>query len=459
MRLVAKIHSSSLAWAILATGLRMSAGVLVLPLALRMIPTAQMDLWFVLVAVGNLVLLLDGGLGPTIMRSVSYVAAGVSQLRGHGIQEWDATRATERGGNHAYLKTMCDSLVGAYRTLGLVIGGMLLIGGSGVIFFRNAAVTWSEGLVWAIYVIGIVFTLLAGLWIAICSGLDYVRDAQRCIVFGQVVFLIVAWGGIYADHGLLALSCAYACGALVTFLLARLAAKGLLRGFGVTVGDCFDRAILSAVWPTAWRGITVGLGGFLIVNANTLICYHFLPAGTTSSYGLTLQASGILSSLSAIWLAVKLPTISRLRAKGEIDEVARLFVNTIKKSLGTYLLGALGLLFFGQGLLDLIRSNVSLLPSFEISLLLVIGFLEVHHILYANLVLSENKNPFLLPAITSGACIVLLSVYLVPLWGTLGIIIARGVVQASFNNWWTVWRAIRGLGYTLRQWILIIMGN
>ena len=435
----------------LATGLKMGAGVLVLPLALRMLPMEQMDLWFVLVTIGNLVLLLDGGLGPTVMRSISYVVAGVVQLRGDGIEELPSS-----GGrvNQNYLKTICDTLNRAYKAMGVAIGGLLLIGGGSLAFLRweGATVLRIETWVWIIYVIGVVLTLQAGLWIALCSGLNHVRDAQRSIVVGQGTFLLVAWIGIYAGFGLIALATAYVCGAFITYRLARNVSLRYLNEMGISLGHTFDRQILAAVWPTAWRGISVGLGGFLIVNANTLICFYLLPPGSTSSYGLTLQASTILGSLSVIWLAVKLPTINRLRAQGEIDAVAQLFVGAVKKSLGSYLLGAVVVLSVGQGLLDVIGSKVDLLPQFETSLLLIIGFLEMHHILYSNLVQSENRNPFLLPSIVSGVIIVAVSVQVAPIAGVIGMIVVRGAVQAAFNNWWTVLRGIRGLGYTVSGW-------
>jgi ABC-type spermidine/putrescine transport system permease subunit II len=70
----------------------------------------------------------------------------------------------------------------------------------------------------------------------------------------------------------------------------------------------------------------------------------------------------------------------------------------------------------------------------------------MHHSLYAELVYSENVNPFVRPALISGVAIIILSVLLTPRFGVWGMLLAGGLVQLCFNNWWPVVRAIQGLG-------------
>jgi hypothetical protein len=70
----------------------------------------------------------------------------------------------------------------------------------------------------------------------------------------------------------------------------------------------------------------------------------------------------------------------------------------------------------------------------------------MHHSLYAELVYSENVNPFVKPALISGVAIIILSMLLTPRFGVWGMLLASGLVQLCYNNWWPVLRAIRGLG-------------
>jgi len=86
----------------------------------------------------------------------------------------------------------------------------------------------------------------------------------------------------------------------------------------------------------------------------------------------------------------------------------------------------------------------------QLTALTAIQFLEMHHSLYGQLVLTENRNPFLRPALISGGAIAVLSVLLTPRLGIWGMLLSTGFVQACFNNWWPIGRAIRGLDLTVR---------
>jgi len=102
--------------------------------------------------------------------------------------------------------------------------------------------------------------------------------------------------------------------------------------------------------------------------------------------------------------------------------------------------------------LEIVGSHTMALPRGQLALALLIFGLEMHHVLYAGLVISENRNPFVAPALISGLATVVLSLMLTPRIGVWGLLIAQGFVQACFNNWWTIYRAIHGLGLPSRDY-------
>jgi O-antigen/teichoic acid export membrane protein len=137
--------------------------------------------------------------------------------------------------------------------------------------------------------------------------------------------------------------------------------------------------------------------------------------------------------------------ISQFRISGRLREVTRLFIVRVRWSLLTYLGGALGLLAFGHLGLALIHARTDLVASPILIVLLLVYFLELQHTCYASLVVSENVNPFLAQALISGVATVSLSLILTPRLGLWGIVLSFGAVQLCCNNWWPVWRGIRGL--------------
>src|SRR5262249_19917946 len=138
--------------------------------------------------------------------------------------------------------------------------------------------------------------------------------------------------------------------------------------------------------------------------------------------------------------------INQMRASGNLGSLTALFVTRLRIAIATYIVGALVILFLGNTVLQLIHAKTLLLPTAQLAVFLLIYFLEMFHSCHAALVISENVNPFVLPALVSGLAIVALSYALTPVWSIWGILFSFGIGQASFNNWWPVVRAIRGLG-------------
>ena len=87
------------------------------------------------------------------------------------------------------------------------------------------------------------------------------------------------------------------------------------------------------------------------------------------------------------------------------------------------------------------------LPSLLIGLFVVIG-LEGHHAIFREITLTSHRNPFALPVVLSGILIGILTLVLVRWIGLWGLILAPGLVQICFNNWWTVLVGLHSMGKT-----------
>jgi hypothetical protein len=124
----------------------------------------------------------------------------------------------------------------------------------------------------------------------------------------------------------------------------------------------------------------------------------------------------------------------------------------------SYLLGSLALLIAGPHILYLIGARSTLLGRPALTLLLLVLGLEMHHSLFGALVITENRNPFVIPALVSGVLVALAGWRLAPLYGYWGLLLAQGVVQAAFNNWWTVWRGLRGLEISPPLFFRMVLG-
>ena len=101
------------------------------------------------------------------------------------------------------------------------------------------------------------------------------------------------------------------------------------------------------------------------------------------------------------------------------------------------LVGGAAFVGLGDWALGLIKSDVSFLPASMLTLMLVISFLEHNHSVSASFIMADNKIPFFIPSLVSGAATILL------LWiflqftdmGVWGMILAPGIAQLAYQNW------------------------
>lgn len=420
----------------------MAGFVVVLPLVLRHLSSEDLGIWYVFIAVSNLIALLDMGFTTTITRAAGYSWAGASTLAPHGLG-----KISQQEPNLQLLSQLVSTSQRFYQFLALAVLVGLGLFGTVYIWMLSRSLPHFNAIIiaWAIFVIGNAVATLGSLWPAMLTGIDRVKEAQK-IQLGSIllnyainIILLISGFGIFGP------------------VLGRLAEGIATRHFGKvkffhatkwkrSPDSFFSTDIFSNIWPMAWRSGIVSIGTFLILNANTLIISSSLGLEEAASYGLTAQLIGVLLSLSSVWVTVSLPRLNQLRATNSQSSVINLFIRQHRLSLLTFLAGAIVLLVGGVSLLKLINAQTALLSTPYLSVLLLINFLELNHGAHGSLVLTENKNPFVFPSLLTGIANLFLGIILVAHLGIWGIILSQGLVQLAFNNWWPILRAANGVG-------------
>ena len=105
--------------------------------------------------------------------------------------------------------------------------------------------------------------------------------------------------------------------------------------------------------------------------------------------------------------------------------------------VAVYVVGGVAWLGLGDWALDVIRSQTRFVPATMLCVMLVISLLEHNHAVSAGFIMADNKIPFFIPSLASGAVTVLLLwIFLGPLhWGIWGLILAPGFAQLAYQNW------------------------
>ncbi len=437
-------HSPEL-WSFVSLGTRLSGSVVLFLLISRKLPAEELGLWGVFMALTALFGQLDLGFSQNVTRAAGFAWAGATKLLPFGVAKAEASAPGQP--NYPLLADLVVTMRQYYRWVGLGAFGLGLTLGEWWIAHKSAHLANSTSLraAWAVYAIGLLVTFWGGYWMALLNGINRVRQAQQAIMAGQAANYLIGITGLMLGFGLWSL----VVGALVSGTIMRVSTCVLFQRFlsKPTLAQGQVRwDLIKVLWPNSWRLGVVSLGAYLILQANTLIGSALLDLKQLGSYTLSLQVVLILTQFSGVWVQVKLPLINGLRARGDTAAVAVMFADRVRLYLATFVAGAIGLVILGPTLMELIGSQTSLLPTGALLLLLTIYLAEQHHGHFAALVLTENINPFLGPALLSGGAVVIASLVLTPKFGYWGMLAAQGLVQLSFNNWWVVWRGLQSLG-------------
>ena len=444
----ARLRESAVAWSFGSAALRVGAGVLVLPLMARALPPEQLGLWYVFLSIGMLVGLVDLGFSYTVSRAAGYLWAGSDRLLAFGYAPVPASADGDGRPNFSLLGDLVATMRAYYRVLAVLVFLFLGLGGGAWIWAKTAGMADATSLrgAWLGYAAGSFLNMTAALWPALLSGVNGVRQGQQIVVVSQLLNYGLIAFGLLNHWGLWAMVVGNFAAGWAARVLGR---ECFLRLVGAELrlqAHRWQPELIRTLWPAAWRLGLVSVGGFMVTQANTLVCSEVLGLETTAAYGLSAQLVMLLAGLSGVWVQVKLPLINQLRAQGRLADIAPLFAGRMRLAVVTFLAGAVVIFWVAPWGLKLIHARTPLLAAPLLATLLVIRFLEMHHSLYGGLVLSENQNPFVKPSLISGVLIVVLSLGLTPEFGLWGLLLSAGLVQAGFSNWWTVVRALRGLG-------------
>src|SRR5580765_594323 len=198
-----RTRRSAVFYGIFATGIRVGANILLLPLLLTKLPTADLAVWWVFCALGNFANLADFGFGQVISRVYSYLWAGAEDFDAEGLRPPPQSREP----NLPRIRQLSETVRSFYLYLALAASLVLAIVGTFFLLKPSAAVA-NQRLVWiawAGYLLTIGYNLGASRWLLACQGLGRMREMQASYLWSGLAYVAAAAALLLAGCGLLAL--------------------------------------------------------------------------------------------------------------------------------------------------------------------------------------------------------------------------------------------------------------
>jgi O-antigen/teichoic acid export membrane protein len=189
--------------------------------------------------------------------------------------------------------------------------------------------------------------------------------------------------------------------------------------------------------PNAIKMGITSLGGFMVQKSAILIGSLYLTLPQIASYGVTVQIINVIGTIALIYHTTYLPKITQLRVVGDKNKISLLYIRGKIIYVGLFLIGGVSLYFLGPVILDLIKSNTSLVSGPVMILLLLLAFIENNIIMASNIILSKNDVPFYKASLISGFVIVLFLFlsFQCTQFGILSMVIVPLVVDILYQGW------------------------
>ena len=445
-----RVRHSAILYGTLGTSIRIGANVLLLPLVLTRLSSPELATWWVFAALGAVANLADFGFGQVITRVYSILWAGAEDFDEEGLRPPSANRAP----NLPRISQLHATVRHLYWRIAFAAAVLLAVGGTSFLMISTngnvrSDTFWAS---WAAYVLVIFYSVGTTHWLLACQGIGRVREMQLAFLWSGLAYLIVAGVMLMLGAGLMAMVAATGVKGWVARSVGRRAYLTALPE-GTDSKAQVELSMLARLWPNARKFAVLSLGAYLVYNGSVLVSSLFMSDEVTASFGLTAQVGLFLQNFSALWLAVKWPHITMLRAQGRLEEMGVLFARRLVLVMGSFIVLAIGLALFVNPLLEWKGTHTRLLPAaYLIVYLLHLGQQQLY-IQFGLLTFTENVVPYYRLTLYTGLGLFGLSMVLTSWLGEWGLVLSPLIATGAACSWYPVWRGFQGQPLSPRQFV------
>jgi len=413
------------------------AGVLLLPFILHKMSQETVGIWNIFQTITTLVLMLDFGFRPTFARNISYIFSGVKMLQKDGVSHIDSDAVVDYG----LLKGTLTAMRRFYRWMALVVFVVLLSAGTAYFYYilqKYSGDRQDAMIAWILLIAINCYNLYTFYYDSLLTGKGYITRSQQINMLGQAIYIGLAIALIYAGLGLTAIVASQAISIVIRRVLCyRVFFTPELKAHLESAESREPKEILSAITPNAIKIGLTQLGGFLVNKSAILIGSAFLTLEEIACYGITLQVMDVLARCATVPYHSFMPKLAQFRAENDLIQLRRYYILCTSSLLLIYLISGIAWIGLGDWALDIIRSQTHFVPTTMLCVMLLISTLEQNHAQSAGFIMADNRIPFFIPSLVSGAAtILLLWIFLSPLnLGIWGLILAPGIAQLAYQNW------------------------
>lgn len=432
------------AWNYIGTVFSMLSGFILLPLLMMFLSDDELGLWYVYLAIANLVQLFEFGFNPTFARNIVYVLCGAKRLVAIGRApnsegseiDWHLLNAVIRASKIIYA---CIAIVA------LVL--LATIGSAYISAITNDMETTMVWVTWSLFCFAMLLNMYYLYSITQLRGYGDVAGENKARTFGKVAQLSISGILLVGGFGLVGASIGYLTNAVTMRLFAIIFVR---RHKEIEAGRKTDNVrierselleIFRAITHIAWRDGVVQLALYASTQATSILASIYLGLAETGTYSILLQFSNAVYLLASAYPKSFYPAMQSAYAMGDRRRQGEISASGITAYWLLIVVGTLGVATVVLPLLPLIKPDIEVDYGLFLALCLYLSLLTQHSI-FCNYIVCMNEIPYLYGYVISavlGAILVWVFCAIMGL-GAWGIVLGQALSQIVYNNWkWPIY--------------------
>lgn len=429
-----KLRKKDFIWAYAGYIADISVYAILTPFLTVMLDSFELGLWYTFMGIYSLINLLDSGFSPIFVRNSSYCMAGAEEFLKEGVPKM------EKEGKPNYV--LLSVLFKANRFLLLLLAVCiyiiaLMVGTPYIIYVTRSAFNIQYIAAWLIFMAGVTLNVYFIGIPSFLKGMGYIAEGQKIIAISRCSQLIFCLIGVVTGFGIMGLSVGVLGGGLISgslslFYYFRYCKPKFIKNCSLRTWE-----IIKIIWHNSYKLFLVAMGGYLINQANTILCSTFLGLEVTASYGLSIQAVQAIGIISFVYMQVVIPEISKAKVNADVNKQKTLLGTASCVFLVLDVLGNAAVILFVNNILVFIGAKTLILSTPLMILIAITNLLDKHSNIYSQFIVCDNRVPFVKASIFSGVIIVIVSFVLLKttVWGVFGFVSTQMIVQLAYNNW------------------------
>ncbi|MBD1221303.1 hypothetical protein IC602_01605 [Virgibacillus halodenitrificans] len=430
-------------WSYLSLFLLNGINIILLPFILAYLNVAEVGLWYTFTAVSGLVLILDFGFQTTLARNVTFVWSGAGEIMGTGYKGNENKTNSPNYGLFVKLFKVTQTI---YLMIGLIIFILLFSVGTWYVYIVSIEELPLDVILisWGLYATAVFLNMKYAYWNAILRGIGAIKIHQQILIITKLVQLVLSIIGIIMGYGLIAVSIAYLIAVIVNRVLAYIRFYSYQNNreyIKPIIKSKFNkkelREIFKEILPNTYRQGIISISNYINLRSTTLLSSAYLGLSITASLGLVLQVVNVITSVANTFFNTYQAQFSSYRLHGRHKKMIMKFKQAISINYLITTFSFVVLFFFGEFILNIINSNVSILPREYLLVMMIYLFLYNNQLIFGSFIATKNELPHYKAFLISSLLVVITQFFLMnivtpTLWNLLFPIL---FIQMVYNNW------------------------